>query len=1537
MSRHPARLTPAPRPHPRTVFLRCLLPLIVLLLACTPGAPPSAALTVVAAPAFAAPGQTLHFLVRALDVDASSQGGGGLVPMAGAQFEARLTDDAGSVVASAQGETDAGGFARAAFDLPADAPASAYYQVEFSVRAASGTQVSAGAYLTADEPFDMLLTTDKPVYQPGQVIHARVLGLGRTDLRAAGGAPITFALSDPQGNQIAQVEAQASEFGVGATDFALDAQAAPGDYVLRAFGRESAFSERTVEVKPYTLPRFEILFAPDRGYFLAGETATGAVSARYFFGKPVAGGQVTLRGYVQDTFDATIRSEVFTAQGETDADGVFRFAFDVPQQVAARYANEAVDVDVEVEVTDAAGHLERVDESVTVADAPVLVEAAAEAGMLVPGVENIVYLNATYPDGSGGVFDLTVTGDALPQPVELTTDEHGLAALRVTPDPDTSFILDVAADDRQGSRATREVALFQEPGRVSLLLRPARVEVALGETLDVEVLTASDLQTVYLAVGKMGGSAFVATLPVENGVARTSLAVDGSLLGTLELTAYTGGPGGQIVSSRRLVLVNPPAAEVTVEADAAEYRPGGQAALTVAVRNGGEPMQGVVGVSIVDESVSAVAEAQPPGFARTFFLLDRELQDAPYGPQGFVEAGSGDPSPYVARSVAPPALAAGRSDASPYSARDLALSGALAQELAAAQLSAPPPACGPGSWSSCHLVILSAVAGYGSRLALAAPLLGLALYDGTRRRRRFALLLAAAGAALFVLASCAPSAAPAAAPAAEEAAPAGAAAPIGQPEPPRLRQFFPETLYWLAEGELDAEGRITLDVHIADSITTWTVGVVASDKDGNLGSAEVGLRVFQDFFVEPDLPRHLTVGDEVDVPVSVYNYLGEAQTVALTVKPAPWFELRGGAAESAVQQVTLGPNEVAAAVVPIRVTGFGAGEFEVAATTDRMGDAVLRTVEVAPAGQAQAATVNGVLRDEQEFTVSVPQDVVAGTGEVTVKLYPGLYSELADAVQGIVREPYGCFEQTTSATYPNVMALAWLRAAGAGDARVTAQAEQYTRLGYQRLLTFEVDNEPGGFSLWGDPPAQLMLTAYGLMQFNDMAQVSFVDPAVPARMADYIIARQQPDGSWDDSGLTIESAAGLEGSSGDDARLRATAWIAWALAEAGYANSPAVQGALGYLRAQMGEPAAAQPAPQPPSPLHAGQASTQGQARPGTPAPPAVNAQLPNYTLALIANAFIAAGEDPIPVLDLLIERAAGEADQTGATVHWNADTRTWTDGSGTVADVETTALVAYALQRAGYREEVAAGALNYLVENRDGQGMFMTTQATVLALKALALAETGAAQEEATVTVLLDGEQAQTITLAAGDTPEAQVAQAAQTVRFTNVPPGEHTVTIRRTGARDARLQVVTGYYLPWESVAAGAEESPLRVRLEYDRARAAVNETVNAHAAVELAGTEPVGMAVAALGIPPGFSVVEEDLDRMLDLPYVRRWERIGPSLVVYLSNLPGGTAVELDYRLTPRMAVRAQTPPAQAWDYYNPGMRGYDAPQEVVVIGD
>ena len=69
-----------------------------------------------------------------------------------------------------------------------------------------------------------------------------------------------------------------------------------------------------------------------------------------------------------------------------------------------------------------------------------------------------------------------------------------------------------------------------------------------------------------------------------------------------------------------------------------------------------------------------------------------------------------------------------------------------------------------------------------------------------------------------------------------------------------LREYFPETLLWQPGLITDDQGRAELPLTFADSITTWRLTASASSQGGALGGVTAPLRVFQDFFVDIDLP-----------------------------------------------------------------------------------------------------------------------------------------------------------------------------------------------------------------------------------------------------------------------------------------------------------------------------------------------------------------------------------------------------------------------------------------------------------------------------------------------------------------------------------------------------------------------------------------------------------------------------------------------------------------------------------------------------------
>lgn len=1481
--------------------------LALLVVGCTPPPPPGppemfvepappVSMTVIGHPYTLDPGSE-----GALQIQVRDQAQGRAAP--NARIEVRLSAPGGDSRVVFAGQTDQDGLATVRFDVPEDV-ANPDQQLVISADTDSGSayyqeQVYVGRV------YNILVSTDKPVYQPGQVIHLRALALDSAALKVAQEQPLTLTVQDPQGNRLQRSELVTSGWGIAAADFSLDSQAPSGDYIITA-EMGPVTSSRSVEVKPYTLPRFKIDFRSDQSFYLPGQMVSGQVEARYFFGKPVAGGQVHLTGYVTDVE----RTVAFELTGQTDAEGLYHYEFAAPERLFGQVERNTAEVELEISVTDPANHVETVSESVTIAEQLLLIEAVPESGFLRPGVENIIYLQVSYPDGQAASAELTIrVGQAEAQHVQ--TDAYGLATISLTPQGNRDVTLEIEAVDEQGQSAQQRLDLGTTGGATALLLRPEKASYQIGEMLNLDAYVAGRATTVFLDVVKGGQTFGLAALPVTAGVAQASIDLDGSLLGTLELHAYVITDRGEIVRDRRLVLVSPAPAQVEVQADAEVYRPGETARLDLALSREGQPLVGALGISIVDESVFSVG-AQDPGFARTYFLLERELLQPRYEIHDFAPLG-GEDSPYDRSYEGLRTTAA--LDVDP--ARQLALAGVLAQELALDDVNAGQQALRQAWLAQQQEALAQAQPGLepepspwsGSLGWLLIPPLAGLLYEGGRKRLRALLVILACFSLVAILTiSCAPASAPPAphqpalpamAEMAQEAEMAPAAEPLyradagaetgptgGAAQPPRLRQFFPETLFWLPELETDAAGQAQLEVPIADSITTWRVSVLASDTEGNLGSAQVGLRVFQDFFVEPDLPRFLTQGDEIAIPVSIFNYLDTPQEIRLEVSPADWFEL-DGQPQLAFQ---IGANEVAAAYIPIRVIGFGRGDFQITATGDHMSDAVLRQVEVVPDGKPLTAVASGKLANQATHDISLPETMIPGTARITVKLFPGVVSQVVAGLEGLLQQPYGCFEQTSSTTYPNVLVLDYLKTTGQANPSLQLQAEQYINLGYQRLLSFEVAGYPGGFSLFGDPPPQTMLTAYGLMEFADMSRVSYVDPALMERTADFLLSQQQADGSWAAEGLTIESGWERLG----EAELPVTAYIAWALAEAGYANSQPVQQAVQYLHTHV------------------------------TP-------DLDPYALAIVVNALLAAdpqNSEARTLLDGLLARA-----ETGAAglIFWRSDLPTYMGGYGEVASVETTAMIAMALLRAGYQLEVAQQALDFLVGQRDSFGAFHTTQATILALKALLLgAKVGGEGGEATVTINLGDGRSKTLVV------NEENAGVVQQVSFDDLAAGQrYPLSLAVSGERALHYQIVAEYYLPWEAVVeAPAEQPALRVDVSYDRTELAVNDTVGVRAEVELLAAGQAGTILVDLGLPPGFSPVTADLEALVEQGTIERYELTGRQILVYLTDVPSGQLIQLDYRLQARFPLKAQTGSSQAYDYYTPDRRDDQPPQRIVV---
>jgi len=710
-------------------------------------------------------------------------------------------------------------------------------------------------------------------------------------------------------------------------------------------------------------------------------------------------------------------------------------------------------------------------------------------------------------------------------------------------------------------------------------------------------------------------------------------------------------------------------------------------------------------------------------------------------------------------------------------------------------------------------------------------------------------------------------------------------APRTEAKVSRVREYFPETLLWEPSLITDRTGKAQLELEMADSITNWRMTCSANSKGGALGSCEGQLKVFQDFFVDLDLPVALTRGDEVTIPVAVYNYLETKQDVRLVIAEDSWFELLS----PAEQRVSIGPGDVDVRYYRIRAKQVGTKKLEVAAYGPKLSDAIRKEIEVVPDGKMVEVAKSDRLSGEVSWSFELPEDSIADASRSFVKLYPGMFSQVVEGVDGILRLPGGCMEQTGSSAYPNVLVMDYLQRSKQMRPATRMKAEEYVSLGYQRLLTFQAAN--GGFALWGsnDKPI-VFLTAWGLQILQDAAKVSDVDPKVLDRAKTYLAARQEADGSFPvEFAVHREIWGRMEGSFG------ITAYVAWSLAEGGD-KSPMAKRAFQYLEknvAQVKDP----------------------------------------YLVALASAAFASWDRDAAitkTTLDRLDEMKT--VDAKAKTVAWGNGGPTGVYTTGKEAQVETTALAAYALHKGGRHTTTVNQALTYVVQGKDASGNWGGTQATILALKALlAASDPSAGGDSADVDVILNGNLVSSVQIRPENSDVVQIVDLRAGLK-----PGKNTVTIAsKSGENGASTmyQATGRWYLPWRETAPKADD-PLALTVTYDRTNLSTEDIVTAKVDLLSRDSKSVFQTIVDLGIPPGFEVDRSGLDALRDKKVIDKYTLTGRQITIYIQDLQPKKTLSFSYALKARLPIKAKSPKSTAYQYYTPSKRAEAAPVNFVV---
>jgi alpha-2-macroglobulin-like protein len=1315
--------------------------------------------------------------------------------------------------------------------------------------------------------------TDKPLYQPGESIWFRV------DLRATGtlaAAPPTgmsVQLLSPRGAVAGQKQIVAQN-GVGSGDFELPAGIEGGEYTLQMQADDGTHDTRKVVVSTYEAPRLKKSVEFVRKGYGEGDAVSAAIEVKRATGESFA--DKPLVGVV--TVDDV---EVARLPLRTDKDGQATARFELPATIARGDGTLTV-------LVDDGGVTESIQRRIPIVMKTLQLSLFPEGGDLVEGLPGRVYFRARNTLGKPADIKGKVVDDRGTVVAELDSIHDGLGRFELTPAAGRTYKVQIT----QPSSVT---ATFDLPTAKPVGCTLRGVSGGGGGADSVRVAAVCSTARTLTVEGALR----------EKKVASGALEVAAGKPALVDIPVGVAGKGAVRVTlfsaedeplAERLVFHGgAPDLRVAITADKKTYAPRDRVKLQVKTTDAtGKAVQANVGLAVVDDTVLSFADDKSARLAAHVYLepelgitdadpledANYYFSDKPEAPaamdallatrgwrkfewQQVISPPTPTPTdPAATATVAPPpAVAAAPVPEAP-------MPKPVAAHKGGRPAAAPPPNR-PANAARGPAVKDKEVAV--NDLAKAEAKAPREARRGPAARMRPVPEKAAQG--FFGQG-------------AGDDADALVAVPVRVfPVPEYTRGYdgprtdFRETIYWNPTVATGEDGSAEVSFFASDAVTSFRATAEGFSAAGAPGGGDVVLATKMPLSLDVHLPTEVSSGDEIRLPISITNETDGSLDANLTSVFGMAFKRQD---DPGMKKLTLKAGEKTTLSIPLKVVATdGDGDVDVSLTTVGLRDAIKKTIRVVPLGFPFEVAASGTAQGGAQGTVHDIElsQALPGSLHATVSMFPSPVAAMTKGMEGMIREPGGCFEQTSSSNYPNVMILGYLGASGAADAQLLQKTQGTLDRGYKLLAGFETPNK--GYEWFGKTPGHEALTAYGLMEFADMAKVYDVDRTMMERTAAWLLSRRDGKGGFSRSTEALDSF-------GRASEATTNAYIVWALAEAKR---------TGGLDKELAQSRALGLATQDP------------------------------YLLALAANTALltapTAPETGAMVKSLL--------SMQGKDKSFSGAKESITMSGGESLAIETTALATLALVKASPNGEYAGqlrDAVDFLNAHRGGYGAWGNTQSTILALKALSAYADSARQMQAAgkATLVVNGKSVGTIAFDKGRRDALVWDDFAPALK-----PGHNQIEVKLDGQAQLPYAVSISYR---SARPQSSEKAKVRVSTSIGKAVVKAGEGVKVRAHVENTTTDGIPMTLARVGIPGGLVFQTWQLKELRDKGLVDFYETRPREVILYWRALPPSAKKDVDLDLLAQVPGTFEAPATSAYLYYTAEDKAWTPPLKVTV---
>ncbi len=313
-----------------------------------------------------------------------------------------------------------------------------------------------------------------------------------------------------------------------------------------------------------------------------------------------------------------------------------------------------------------------------------------------------------------------------------------------------------------------------------------------------------------------------------------------------------------------------------------------------------------------------------------------------------------------------------------------------------------------------------------------------------------------------------------------------------------MREKFKDVAFWRARGRTNSNGEAVITFKLPDNITQWRITVKAYTKDTKLGQGIAKFYARKRVFVTIALPRYLTVGDTIQIPTVVHNFLGAEMEFKVNIQSSGLKILREGPIDIRVPS-----NGSKAVLWPAVAETPGSASVMVTASTFRADDAIKIAFPVNQHGLKMSVYANVEASDGSNNAVFVVPDLKkARELKCEVTISSGYITAAMAALPYLKGYPYGCVEQTMSRFLPDIIVR---RIAKQYDINFAddAQLNEMIQAGLKRLYSYQ--HYDGGWGWWRFDDSDNGMTAYVMWGLALASQSGVeINPSVIKNGLEYI-------------------------------------------------------------------------------------------------------------------------------------------------------------------------------------------------------------------------------------------------------------------------------------------------------------------------------------------------------------------------------------------------------------------------------------------------